>query len=120
MQWGAADPGITYLPPDPAPDRPNVAQQRADPDSLLHVVRSLIALRRVSPHLRTGGDVEVLSAGYPFVYRRGGRFLVAVNPGAAPAGADAPPPGDHLLGRGVRYAAGRLELDGFAYAVFRA
>jgi hypothetical protein len=54
------------------------------------------------------------------VYRRGGgRFLVAVNPGAAPAAATAPPPGERLIGRGVRYADGRLNLDGFAYAIFR-
>jgi maltose alpha-D-glucosyltransferase/alpha-amylase len=118
MQWDAADPGITYLPPDPAPDRPNVADQRSDPDSLLRHVRRLIALRRAEPDLRTGGDVDVLSAGYPFVYRRG-RFLVAVNPGAAPAAATTASPGEPVLGRGVRYTAGRLELDGFGHAVFR-
>jgi glycosidase len=120
MQWDAADPAVTYLPPDPAEDRPDVAAQRADPGSLLHLVRNLIALRKANPELGTGHDVEVLTAGYPFVYRRGGgRFLVAVNPGAAPAAAVAPPPGEQLIGQGVRYAGDRLELDGFAYAIFR-
>ena len=119
MQWDAADPAVTYLPPDPSPDRPNVAAQRADSGSLLHLVRDLIALRRANPDLRTAGDVEVLSAGYPFVYRRG-RFLVAVNPGAAPASATVSPPGDQVVGAGVSHDADRLHLDGFAYAVFRA
>ena len=63
--------------------------------------------------------MEVLSAGYPFVYRRG-RFLVAVNPGATPASAAVAPPGEQVIGAGVHYDGERLDLDGFAYAVFRA
>ncbi|MFI1397107.1 alpha-amylase family glycosyl hydrolase [Streptomyces sp. NPDC020681] len=122
IQWDADDPGITYLPPDPDPDRPDVAAQRADHGSVLHLVRDLIALRRANPGLGTAGDVEVVHAGYPFVYRRGGgRFLVAVNPGAEPAetevGAN---PGALLIGRGASFTDGRVRLDGFGYAVYRA
>ena len=40
-----------YLPIDPAADRPTVAAQLADPDSVLHLVRTLIALRRAHPAL---------------------------------------------------------------------
>ena len=61
-----------YLPVDPAPDRPTVAAQRADPGSVLHLVRRLIALRRATPALGLAGATEVLHAGYPLVYLRGG------------------------------------------------
>ncbi|MEW2402425.1 alpha-amylase family glycosyl hydrolase [Streptomyces sp. NPDC046862] len=69
-----------YLPVDPAHDRPTVAAQHADEGSLLHLVRRLVRLRTTTPELGSGGSVEVLHAGYPFVYVRGGRYLVVVNP----------------------------------------
>ncbi|WP_084956900.1 alpha-amylase family glycosyl hydrolase [Thermoactinospora rubra] len=119
MQWDKSDPQITYLPADPDPERPNVADQRADPGSLLSLVRSLIELRRTHPDLGTGGEVEVLNAGYPFVYRRGS-FLVAVNPGAAPAAASAPGDGGELvMGGGVEWSGERLRLEGFGYGIYR-
>jgi glycosidase len=69
-----------YLPVDPDPRRPTVAAQRADKDSLLHLVRDLIALRRAHPELGPDGSLEILSDAYPLAYLRGGRFLVVVNP----------------------------------------
>src|SRR5918999_1746437 len=110
MQWaGPANAGFSpapadrlYLPIDPDPNRPTVAAQRADEDSLLHQVRRLIALRKARPALGATGSVEVLNVGYPFVYVRGGDHLVVVNPRREPARATIPeiggaPPG---LGRG--------------------
>ncbi|MFD8919212.1 alpha-amylase family glycosyl hydrolase [Streptomyces sp. NPDC059569] len=94
MQWddspnagfsAVSDPDSLYLPLDPDPGRPTVAAQRADEGSLLHLVRRLIALRRATPELGPAGGVEVLHSGYPFVYVRGGRHLVVVNPRATPA-----------------------------------
>ncbi|MEV0589237.1 alpha-amylase family glycosyl hydrolase [Nonomuraea sp. NPDC050310] len=114
MQWDKADPQITYLPADPDPARPNVADQRADPGSLLHTVRELIALRRAHPDLGTAEPVEVLHAGYPFVYRRG-RFVVAVNPGAAPASVELPGSRGRLVSGA---AADWIRLDGFGHAIF--
>jgi glycosidase len=119
MQWDAADPEVTYLPPDPDPNRPTVAGQRADPDSLLCLVRGLIGLRRANPALGSGGSVEVHHAGYPFVYERGGEFVVAVNPGSAAVSVPLPAVGELVVGRGVRHADGQLEMDGFGYAVHR-
>ena len=88
MQWdqgetagfsnAAAD--LLYLPLDPDPERPDVAAQRADGNSLLHLVRDLIALRRSTPELGPAGSLEVLHDGYPLAYIRGGRYLVVVNP----------------------------------------
>jgi glycosidase len=88
MQWdssrnagfSAAPATSLYLPVDPDPRRPTVAGQRADQDSLLHLVRDLIALRRSHPELGPGGSLEILSDAYPLAYLRSGRFLVIINP----------------------------------------
>jgi hypothetical protein len=61
------------------PQRPTVAGQRADEDSLLHTVRDLITLRRRHPELGPAGTLEILHDAYPLVYLRGGRFLVVIN-----------------------------------------
>lgn len=119
MQWDAADPDVTYLPPDPSPSRATVADQRADPGSLLNLVRELITLRRENPALGSAGELEVVNPGLPLVYRRGDEFTVAVNPSLTPATADIPAPGDLVLGAGVTHENGRLSVDGFGYAVFR-
>ncbi|WP_260191204.1 alpha-amylase family glycosyl hydrolase [Actinophytocola gossypii] len=119
MQWDATDPEVTYLPPHPSPDRPNVADQRADPDSLLNLVRELITLRRANSALGPTGGVEIVNPGYPFVYRRGGEFTVAVNPSFTPATVDIPMPGAQVIGRGATHERDRLHLDRFGYAVFR-
>lgn len=104
MQWdqgtnaGFSNAGAErlYLPIDPDPQRPNVAAQRADEQSLLHLVRDLIALRRTTPELGPEGSLEVLHDGYPLTYIRGGRFLVTINPSA----------------RNVELEHGRAELAG--------
>ena len=118
MQWDAADPEVTYLPPHPSPERPNVADSQEDPDSLLNLVRELIALRKANPSLGSAGKVEILNPGYPFVYRRS-EFTVAVNPSFTPATADIAAPGELVLGRGAGHENGRLHMDSFSYAVYR-
>ncbi|UCM87514.1 alpha-amylase family glycosyl hydrolase [Streptomyces marincola] len=82
-----------YLPLDPDPGRPDVATQRADPGSLLHLVRRLIALRTSTPELGSRSPVNVLHSGYPLVYTRGDAYLVAVNPRREPASFTLPAPG---------------------------
>lgn len=127
MQWdGTANAGFStaradrlYLPLDPSPDRPDVAAQRADDTSLLHLVRRLIALRRRSPELGPGGAVEVLHAGYPFVYVRGGRYLVVVNPQEHTASWPYEPAVHRALEvLGVEIADGTITARGFGYGVF--
>ncbi|WP_033818775.1 alpha-amylase family glycosyl hydrolase [Kitasatospora sp. MBT63] len=126
MQWDATEgAGFStahrlYLPLDDAPDRPDVATQRADPGSLLHLVRRLIALRRAHPALGADGPVDVLHAGYPLVYTRGGRFLVVVNPRRDPAVLPAPGPAPRrtLEARGVTADAAEIRAEGFSYGVF--
>jgi maltose alpha-D-glucosyltransferase/alpha-amylase len=103
---------------DPSPDRPTVAAQRADDASLLHLVRRLIALRRTTPELGPRGEVEVLHAGYPFVYVRGGRYLVVVNPRRTEARYGHAATGRPLEVSGVELGDGALRARGFGYGVF--
>ncbi|AXK34974.1 oligo-1,6-glucosidase [Streptomyces armeniacus] len=130
MQWDSS-PGAGfstapedrfYLPLDPGPDRPDVASQRADETSLLHLVRRLIALRTSTPALGPAGAVEVLHEGYPFVYRRGGSHLVVVNPARRASTAPVRPPGQErarpLEADGVTLTADGVAADGFGYGVF--
>ncbi|GAA1946979.1 alpha-amylase family glycosyl hydrolase [Kitasatospora viridis] len=130
MQWdgspgagfSSADPADFYLPLDPAVDRPNVADQRTDPDSLYRQVRRLVRLRRRTPELSTGGTVTVLGAGYPLVYRRGEHHLVVVNPRREPAELLLPEPVGPATGLVVRGAAvdgRRIGAEGFGYGIFR-
>ncbi len=110
-----------YLPIDQDPDRPSVAEQETQEDSLLNQVRRLIALRREIPALGTGGTVEVLSDGYPFAYVRGGTYLVVVNPRAKAASLDvAGLTGARLLAGhgGVAIGTDTLDVEPFSYGVF--
>ena len=96
MQWdrtanagfSAAPAERLYIAQDADPERPNVADQQADPDSLWRTVQALTALRRAHPALDNTGDFELLAdEGYPLVYRRSAgseRITVVVNPAAAP------------------------------------
>lgn len=127
MQWdrsanagfSTASPDRLYLPIDPDPDRPTVADQQEDPSSTLSLVRRLTALRRLVPALRTRSTTEVLHAGYPFVYLRGGTHVVAVNPRREPAtaqivGIEA---AEVLVAEGYSASDDSLTLDGFGFAV---
>jgi len=132
MQWqpgpgagfSTAPPDRFYLPLDPDPARPDVATQRADGRSLLHLVRDLIRLRKDNAELGTGpaGGLAVLHDGYPLTYLRGGRFLVVVNPSgrteraahARPELAAAKP----VLGSGVSVTADTVTAGPFGYAIF--
>ena len=96
MQWtpgknlgfSTADPSKLYLPVDPAPDAPNVADQENDPNSLLNRTRALIALRHSEPALANYAEFVPIYAEkntYPFVYARAAGkdvVLVMLNPRA--------------------------------------
>lgn len=90
MQWtegknlgfSSAPAEALYLPVDPASDAPTVEAQQADPDSIYHTVKRLIALRHSEPDLQADGVFEALYAEDTeplFLYRRGS-LLLAVNP----------------------------------------
>jgi alpha-glucosidase len=84
MQWddgpnaGFTSTGVTpWLPLTDAPM--NVADQRADPDSLLHFVRAVIALRRQSADLLAGDYRRLASVDGVWAWQRGPTTVVALN-----------------------------------------
>ena len=102
MQWSngrnlgfsSADADRLYLPVDPAPDAPNVAEQENNPHSLLNKTRRLIALRHTEPALANYAEFvpvypadaeQTVDSPYPFVYARAAGkdvVLVMLNPKA--------------------------------------
>ena len=101
MQWDRSpnlgfskgSPEDLYLPVDPAPDAPTVADETGRAGSLLETVRELLALRHRDPELHAEAEFSVLHAvsGDPlFVFSRGSR-IVAVNPSGAARSAKLPP-----------------------------
>ena len=140
MQWergervgfSAAPPEKFYIMPDPDPERPCVADQENDPDSLLNYTRKLIGLRHQIPALGAEGKLRCLvseSADAPLVYERelaGERFLVAVNPAAKARKLEVAATGasEHLAGVGEVTAAPRdgaisIAMSGVSAGVFR-
>jgi alpha-glucosidase len=65
--------------------RVNVADERADPSSVLHLVRDLIAFRRSDDALRSGAYVPLDAPEGAWAYRRGDRVAVALNLSDEPA-----------------------------------
>jgi alpha-glucosidase len=59
--------------------RCNVADQRDDPSSTLHLVRDLVALRRELDDLRTGAYAPLASDDTLWAWRRGTSVVVALN-----------------------------------------
>ena len=89
MQW-TSDGGFSsadvepWLPMGDAAAR-NVADQREDPDSILHLCRDLIGLRRDREDLRSGAYEALETPAGVWAWRRGSTTTVAVNHGDAAA-----------------------------------
>jgi alpha-glucosidase len=85
MRWtgeptgGFTFPGVEPWLPMDGPDAVNVADQREDPGSMLHLCRDLIALRRARSDLRTGTYTAVEAPAEVWGFRRGEGTLVLVN-----------------------------------------
>jgi len=85
MQW-SAEPGAGFTAGDVRPWLPigdpalaNVADQRSDPASYLHLCRDLIALRRETPDLRSGDYASIPAPEGVWAWRRGDGVIVALN-----------------------------------------
>ena len=85
MPWNA-EPGAGFTGPGVTPWLPlgdirerNVAAQKADPASPLHLCRDLLALRRASQDLRQGAYEQLEAPEGVWLYRRGEKTLVALN-----------------------------------------
>ena len=112
-----------YLPIDPDPARPTVAQQCAGENSLLRAVKDLIAIRRAHRELGPGGSLEILHDGYPLAYLRGARFLIIVNPSnrACLLPHDRPEltRATELKHTGVTIEEATIAADPFSFGIFR-
>ena len=91
MQWSAA-PGAGFTRDGVRPWLPvgdpalaNVADQRSDHGSHLHLCRDLIALRRETAGLREGDYASIAAPRGVLAWRRGDDVVVAVNLSGAPA-----------------------------------
>lgn len=94
MQWNKevnsgfsnAPKHMLYLPQDPDANRPTVAAQQADPDSLFHEIQKLIAIRNANAPLQNMSEIQfvyVEKDAYPLAYIReaeGEKMLVILNP----------------------------------------
>jgi alpha-glucosidase len=84
MPW-SGDPGGGFTTAAATPWLPfgdlavNVAAQREDPASTLHLVRDLIALRKGERDLTAGAYATLPAPDGAWAWRRGDRFAVAVN-----------------------------------------
>ena len=113
-----------YIPMDPDPDRPDVANQLGEKDSLLQEVRRLIGVRQSHPALQNLGTVEFVKTGYPLVYIRrhaGEQVCVAINPSGKPCdirliGKDRQM--INITGGEACFDAGKLHLDGTTAAFY--
>lgn len=91
MPW-TAEPGGGFTTPGATPWLPfgdlaahNVAAQKEDPASTLHLVRDLIALRREHRDLTAGSYSTLEAPAGAWAYTRGSGFAVAVNLSSEPA-----------------------------------
>lgn len=128
MQWNsstnagfsAAPQEKLYIAQDPAPDRPTVAEQQGNPDSLWQTVRALISLRKAHPALDNTGSFTLLrSEGYPLVYRReaeGEAITVVVNPSSQPCCLPLSGRILHTVGRGAELQEDSLQVEGCTVA----
>ena len=75
-----------YIPQDPDPKRPTVANQDKDPNSLLNFVRALIKFRSSSDALGNDGEFKMvsdISKPYPLIYMRAKgneKYIIGLNP----------------------------------------
>ena len=79
--------GEPWLPWPPGPQSHNVRAERAEPGSMLHLTRRMLALRRSASALRTGSQQVIDVADDVLAYRRtddDGTYLVLVNHVAEP------------------------------------
>lgn len=113
-----------YLPTDPRPDAPTVETAERDPDSLLHLARRLLRLRREHPALGNfGGFVPLVAErGRPFVYRRQSRrerVVVVINGKAETRACAWKGALEPLLAEGVALRRGTLVAPPFSFGIFQ-
>jgi glycosidase len=119
MPWDAGGgftaPGVRTWLPEPDPARANVAAQREDPRSILHLCRDLIALRHGRADLRHGAYDPIAGPPGTWAWRRGRGTVVVIN--HQDGSSEVPADGHILIGtsrdRDGEVVRGRLSLHGW-------
>ena len=126
MQWnsdknhGFSKSDDPYLPTDKRDSAPTVEKQLKDENSILHLVKKLISLRREIRALQADGEFEVLLNSYPFVYERaaeGKKLFIAINPSQYTHRYDAPKFGKILMSQNVEQKGEQLIMNGVSFIV---
>ena len=97
MQWdettnagfSSAPKEALYVKMDESSDRPTVAAQQADPDSLLHEVQRLIRIRQAHPALQNKGAIRFLASDGILAYVRTADARITMADNEVPSQTDA-------------------------------
>ena len=115
-----------FLPVDPAPEFPNVAEQESDPNSVLNYVKGLIALRNATPALGTAGEWEYvgdMDNPYPMIYARTlgeEKYVVVFNPSKREVSGSIAPMGkkaEWVYGNNHKLAKCKSSKEGHTFAM---
>jgi len=93
---GFTGPGVQPWLPLSAQPGVTVEEQRSEPGSMLVLCRDLIALRRSEPDLSDGGYEALPASDGVWAYRRGRRFVMALNLSDEPGSVDIGPPNGRI------------------------
>lgn len=129
MQWGSgknlgfSTSDTPYLPVDTDKNAPTVEAQLKDENSLLNHTKKLIKIRRSNKALCADGDLEILNAGYPLVYKRSFEdqtIIVAVNPADRDVEISAPACKNVLYAKGAEVDGTTLKMGGVSFIIYEA
>ena len=127
MQWnneknlGFSDSDTPYLPVDADSDAPTVENQISDKDSLLNHVKNMIKIRKEHSALCANGEFEVVSAGYPFIYKRSDEnetIYVVINPADRSVTVDIPEVKEVLVNDNVALNGTSASVGRLSYMIY--
>ncbi len=126
MQWnneknhGFSSSDTPYLPTDTSADAPTVEEQLTDKNSLLSLVKTLIALHKSNRALHADSDFNVIRAGYPFIFERftgEKKMLIAINPSENCYTSDIPPINKVVLSQNANVEDDVLVMNGVSFII---
>lgn len=129
MQWesgknlGFSTSDTPYIPVDPSDDAPTVKAQLENENSLLNHTKKLIKIRKSHKALCADGELKILNAGYPLVYKRsfdGETIIVALNPSARDYEISAPDCKNIIYSKNASVVGGKIKLGGTSFIIYEA
>lgn len=129
MQWndeknhGFSDSDTPYLPTDNRTGAPTVEEQLQDENSVLHLVKKLISMRKEIPAFYAESEFNVLLNTYPFVFERSSdnkKYYIAMNPSKYTFTYQLPSIGNVILSQNVKIDGTTLTMEGVSYIIVEA